>query len=148
MQKLMQEEFPDFTIADFTKVFQSVKTEAKWLELILHSQRRTKIDPKTIILLKMEPDIQKRCRATLEGLATSVTHLCFVNGELGCSSYTSDSGYRIVIRNKIQAMLRNENECPICAETKHSLSACPKCSYLCCQMCWMKLQLVCPQCRK
>lgn len=50
---------PDFTITDFTKVFQSIKTEAKWLELISHSQRRTKEDPKTIILVKMEPGIKR-----------------------------------------------------------------------------------------
>jgi hypothetical protein len=148
MQKLMQEEFPDFKITDFTKVFQSVKTEAKWLELIEQSQRRTKQDPKTIILVRMEPDIKRRCQGTMEGLAKSVTHLTFVNGELGSSSYTSDPDYRIVMRNKIQAMLRDESECPICAETKHTLGACPKCSYLCCQMCWTKLQLICPQCRK
>jgi hypothetical protein len=144
----MQEEFPDFRITDFTEVFQVVKSEAKWLELIEQSQRRTKQDPKTIILVRMEPDIKRRCQGTMEGLAKSVTHLTFVNGELGSSSYTSDPDYRIVMRNKIQAMLRDESECPICAETKHTLGACPKCSYLCCQMCWTKLQLICPQCRK
>jgi hypothetical protein len=145
----MQEEFPDLRITDFTKVFQSTKTEAKWLELIEQCQRRTKEDPKTIILVKIEPDIKRKCQATMEALAwNSVTHLTFVKGELGSSSYTEDPGYRVVIRNKIQAMLGNESECPICADTKHTLGACPKCSYLCCQMCWTKLQLVCPQCRK